>query len=144
MHPKYFGYLKKAYVTMVADILKDVAKNGLKDESYYLISFDTRHPHVQMPAFLKAKYPEGMSIVLQHQFDNLTVSGVDFSVDLAFSGTPTTVTVPFDALVYFADPAYELALPLQFPDVSDDTATPQGNVSSEQAEVIDLKSRLKK
>ncbi len=144
MHPKYFRYLRKAYITMAADILKDVAKNGLTDESYYFISFDTCHPQVEMPAFLKAKYPKEMSIVLQHQFDNLNVSDTEFSVELTFGGTPATLVIPFEALIYFADPAQELALPLQFSFNSENANSSQESSPSETAEVIDLKSRFKK
>lgn len=142
MHPKYLDYLKKAYFKMASDILSDVAKNGLTDNSHYFISFNTQHPDVQIPDFLRAQYPDGMSIVLQHQFENLTVSESGFSVTLTFGGIPVTLSIPFEAFLYLADPDKEFAL--SFPNVPSENIEKKSTPSSDSADVIDLKSRLKK
>ena len=129
----YTPYLQKAFLSATHDILNDVAKNGLTDGAYYMITFET--PNATMPDFLRAQYPKEMTIILQNQFDNLTVSGHQFSVDLSFGGVACTLIVPFVALKAFVDPDAQFGF----------NFTPQQPVSqTDTAEVIDLASRRKK
>ncbi|HSR56468.1 MAG TPA: ClpXP protease specificity-enhancing factor SspB, partial [Alphaproteobacteria bacterium] len=67
-------------------------------------------PEVEMPAYLRAQHPEEITIVLQHQFWNLLVDEVGFSVDLSFSGKREHLYIPFTALVSFVDPSAEFGL----------------------------------
>ena len=73
MSKNYKPYLEKAFRQVVKDILSEVAKNGLTDESHYFITFQTNRDDVIIPDFVRAKYPEEISIILQNQFSNLIV-----------------------------------------------------------------------
>ncbi|MDY7096165.1 MAG: ClpXP protease specificity-enhancing factor SspB, partial [Acidobacteriota bacterium] len=73
----------------------------------------TDHPGVSLPTFLRERYPEEMTIALQHQFWGLMVDEEAFSVTLAFEGSRHSVTVPFEAVVAFADPVAEFTLQLK-------------------------------
>ena len=110
MSKDYKPYLQNAFRRVVHDVLADVAKNGLDGDSHYFITFQTNRSDVQMPDFVRAKYPEEISIILQNQFSNLIVNDSSFSVDLAFGGVSTTLTVPYTALKVFADPSTQFAL----------------------------------
>ena len=137
MTKNYTAFLQQGFRYIVRDILKDVASNGLSDESHFFITFQTDFPGVQVPAFLKEKYPTQMSIILQHQFENLIVSDISFSVDLAFGGTYYTLTIPFAALVQFADPSVQFGLAL-IPEKKEHAQ------SGQTADVIDLSALRKK
>ena len=103
---------------IVHDVLDTVAQEGIEETSAYYISFQTNRPDVIIPDFVRARYPEEMMIVLEHQFDDLTVSETDFSVQLTFGGISARVCVPFRALTQFADPRHQFGLTL-IPDSSE-------------------------
>lgn len=131
----YTPYLQKAFLIATHDILTDVAKNGLTDGAYYMITFET--PEAKIPAFLRPQYPKEMTIILENQFDNLVVEEDKFSVDLSFGGVASTVVIPFHALKAFVDPNAQFGF----------NFTPQKIPPKEpahSAEVIDLASRRKK
>lgn len=110
MAKNYKPYLQKAFRQVVKDILSEVQKNGLEGESHYFMTFQTNRNDVIIPDFVRAKYPEEISIILQNQFSNLIVGDTSFSVDLAFGGVNSTLTVPFGALKVFADPSVQFML----------------------------------
>ncbi len=136
----YQEIVQKAFLKVVHDILTDVSENGLPDPNHFYITFSTKHPDVQMPAYLKEQYTDEMTIVLQHQFQNLTVADDYFDVDLSFSGQFTTLHIPFAALVSFVDPSAQFALqflPALYQKKEEKPAR-------EEAEVIDLNAIRKK
>ncbi len=134
----YQEIVQKAFLNVVKDILCDVSQNGLPNPHHFYITFSTKHPGVKIPSFLKEKYPEEMTIVLQHQFQNLIVEQDYVEVDLSFSGQMTTLHIPFAALVSFVDPSVQFGL--QFtPDLSQAVEEPKA-----EAQVIDLAALRKK
>ena len=92
--------------------LEHAAEHGLPGEHHFYLTFRTDAPGVAVPGHLKAKYPQEMTIVLQHQFWDLKVDrqAKRVSVGLSFGGTPSTLVVPFPALVAFLDPQVRLGL----------------------------------
>lgn len=136
MTQDYKPYLQKAFRGVVRDILDDVARNGLRGDSHYFITFQTNRDDVVIPDFVRAKYPEEISIILQNQFSNLIVSNEFFSVDLAFGGVNTTLTIPYTALKVFADPAAQFAL--SFEPIVPQKAEQHPDKSSD--DIIDLTS----
>ena len=128
----YGPYLQKALKSIVRDVLSDVSKNGLTDESYYMISFQT--PKSVIPDFVRAKYPTDMTIILQNQFEDLQVNDSEFSVVLGFGGVPCEIRVPFDSVINFADPSQKFGLTLTPPPVF------KPEEEKKSAEVIDLAS----
>jgi hypothetical protein len=103
---------------LVRKVLSDVAKFGLPGEHHFYISFDTRAPGVRISQRLREKYPDEMTIVLQHQFWDLTVTEQTFEVGLSFGTVPERLLVPFTAIKGFFDPSVQFGL--QFEVVSED------------------------
>ncbi|WP_051929292.1 SspB family protein [Thermopetrobacter sp. TC1] len=90
--------------------LKRVEKEGLPGEHHFYIAFDTRHPGVVLSERLRERYPEEMTIVLQHQFWNLKVHAHSFEVGLSFGGVPERLEIPFEAIKGFFDPSVQFGL----------------------------------
>ncbi|HEV7265346.1 MAG TPA: ClpXP protease specificity-enhancing factor SspB [Falsiroseomonas sp.] len=111
----YEHWTDDALREVVARALDLAAKDGLPGEHHYYLTFRTDHPGAKLPGHLKARYPQEMTIVLQHQFEGLTVDRAAglFSVRLYFGGVPATLVVPFPALTGFADPAVRFGLRFQ-------------------------------
>ncbi|MCQ8239685.1 SspB family protein [Rhizosaccharibacter radicis] len=108
----YESWIEQAYRTVMIRALKQVAAEGLPGAHHFYVTFRTTHPGVAIPKRLSAQYPQEMTIVLQHQFWDLTVdedAGL-FSVGLSFGGVPSTLVIPLGAVVGFADPQVRLAL----------------------------------
>ena len=99
-----------AMMSIVRDALESVAQNGLPGEHHFYITFAPQHPSVGMPDELRVRQGDEMTIVLQHQFENLTVSDRAFEVDLAFDGTEQTLRIPFATVLAFFDPSVEFGL----------------------------------
>ncbi|EIM27999.1 SspB family protein [Microvirga lotononidis] len=105
------------YDLLVQDALKGVvrkvlidSKDGLPGEHHFYISFQTDFPGVRLSNRLREKYPQEMTIVLQHQFWDLNVTEHTFEVGLSFSGIPERLLIPFDALTGFFDPSVQFGL----------------------------------
>jgi hypothetical protein len=92
---------------VVRTVLADVAKKGLPGEHHFKITFATVAPGVRLSERMRGQYPDAMTIVLQHQFWDLTVDDSGFEVGLSFGGIPERVGVPFDAVTAFFDPAVQ-------------------------------------
>jgi len=108
----YARWTEEALRVVAADALEHVAEHGLPGDHHFYISFRTGHAGVVLPASLKARYPEEMTIVLQHRFWDLKVERdvARFSVGLSFGGVATTLVVPFAAMTAFADPPAKFGL----------------------------------
>jgi hypothetical protein len=109
-HIRYDLLTQDALRGVIRTVLTDVAVKGLPGEHHFFITFDTRADGVRMSARLRAGYPGEMTIVLQHQFWDLTVGEDDFEVGLAFNGIPERLHIPFKAVRAFMDPSVQFAL----------------------------------
>ena len=107
---RYDLLVQDALRAVVRRVLTDVARDGLPGDHHLYISFDTRAPGVRLSPRLKEKYPEEMTIVLQHQFWDLIVTETFFEVGLSFNGIPERLHVPFDTLKGFFDPSVKFGL----------------------------------
>lgn len=105
--------LDNALKSVVKEALIYAQYNGLGDNAGFFISFKTRAPGVVLPDFLRIRYPDTMTIVLQYSYNNLNVSDTEFGVQLTFDGRPFFIRVPFSALVEFKDPTSEFMLSFQ-------------------------------
>ena len=101
---RYDVLYQEALLGLVKKVLGEVAQAGLPGEHHFYVSFDTRAPGVRISSRLKAEYPTEMTVVLQHQFWDLTVSDSTFEVGLSFKGVPERLVVPFRAVKSFIDP----------------------------------------
>jgi len=109
-HIRYDLLTQDALRGVIRTVLTDAAVKGLPGEHHFFITFDTRTDGVRMSGRLKASYPDEMTIVLQHQFWDLTVGEEDFDVGLAFNGIPERLHIPFKAVRAFMDPSVQFGL----------------------------------
>ncbi len=115
---RYDLLVQDALRSVVRRVLTDVARDGLPGDHHLYVSFDTRASGVRLSPRLKERYPEEMTIVLQHQFWDLIVSELFFEVGLSFNGIPERLHVPFAALKGFFDPSVKFGL--QFEPVAEE------------------------
>ncbi|MCW8084471.1 SspB family protein [Sabulicella glaciei] len=108
----YEHWAGRALRAVVVDALEHAAREGLPGEHHFYISFRTDHPGTVVPGHLKVRYPQEMTIVLQHRFWDLAVDRVAqrFSVGLSFAGVPAMLSVPFGAMTAFQDPHAQFGL----------------------------------
>ena len=106
----YGRLVEGALRTVVRDVLNGLAKEGAPPPHHFYITFRTHHPGVAIPEFLRDRYPNDMTIVLQHQFWDLTVDDEGFAVTLSFNDQMQRLRVPFAAVKVFADPGVEFGL----------------------------------
>ena len=106
----YQELLDNALKSVVKEALIYAQFNGLGDDTSFFITFKTRDPGVVLPDFLRMRYPDIMTIVLQYSYNNLNVSDKEFGVQLTFDGRPFFIRVPFSALVEFKDPSTDFML----------------------------------
>src|SRR3954468_8880985 len=112
------------YEAMAQDALRGVVKaalkraaapEGLPGAHHFYITFKTEAPGVSAPADLLGKYPDEMTIVLQHQYWDLAPGETFFSVTLQFGGQPKRLSVPYAAVTRFYDPSVQFLLQFEPP-----------------------------
>jgi len=141
----YGDLMQRAMREMVRSVLRDVEKDGLPGDHHFFITFDTTHPGAKIPDWLGDRYPNDMTVVLQHWFDRLEVSGTGFSVTLKFGGKPEHLHIPIDAITAFADPSVEFGLRFQpRPGAGEVAEAPMDSAPAEaerrDAEIVSLDS----
>lgn len=106
------------YETMVQDALRSVfkktlihtAKEGLSGNHHFYITFNTNHPNVTVPEYLKDQYGDELTIVLQYEFWDLNVEENHFSVTLCFEDAHENIVIPYNSLISFVDPSVKFGL----------------------------------
>ena len=147
-HFRYDLLTQQALRGVVRNVLTEAAKkNGLPGDHHFYISFDTTAEGVRMSDRLRVQYPEQMTIILQHQFWDLTVNERGFEVGLSFGGIPEKLGIPFEAVSGFFDPSVQFGL--QFEEVTEgEERQPPANVQDKPAKkkratAARLRGRLK-
>ena len=120
----YGGMMHRAMQGLIADVLQVVAEEGLPGEHHFFITFDTRDEGVEMADWLRERYPEEMTIVIQHWFDNLKVTHEGFTITLNFGNSPEPLYIPFDSVRTFVDPSVEFGLRFETQEGEGDDDTP--------------------
>lgn len=110
---RYDKMVEDALRSVVRDALTITAEHGLTGEHHFYITFRTGAPDVQLADHIRARHPDEMTIVLQHQFWGLEVDQEKFAVTLSFSGVSERLVVPFAAITGFADPSAKFGLQFQ-------------------------------
>ena len=116
----YGNLMHQAMRGLIQNVLLDVAENGLPGQHHFFITFDTMHPDVELADWLSDRYPDEMTVVMQHWFDGLEVTDEGFSVTLNFGDTPEPLYIPYDAIKTFVDPSVEFGLRFETQDDSDE------------------------
>ena len=121
---RYDILVEAALRRVVQDVLAAVGKDGLAGEQHFYITFRTSDPNVQIPDYLRSRYPVEMTIVLQYQFYGLEVVDNAFQVTLTFNNVPERLIIPISSITVFADPSVNFALQFQSIEAEEeDTAT---------------------
>jgi len=106
----YGRLMHEAMRGLIREVLSMVSKCGLPGDHHFFITFDTRHPDVEMADWLADRYPNEITVVMQHWFQDLEVGEDGFAVTLSFGNTPERLYIPYDALRTFVDPSVEFGL----------------------------------
>jgi uncharacterized protein len=126
-HIRYDLLVQEALRSVVRKVLGDAARNGLPGDHHFYISFKTNAPGVTIPAAMRQKYPEEMTIILQHEFWDLSVNGEGFEVSLSFSRKPERLAIPFAAITGFSDPSVPtFGFKFMVPDVAEPSTASSG------------------
>ena len=113
---QYEKMIERALRGVVREALEQAAREGLRGAHHFFIGFATGMPGVDIPDQLRARYPQDMTIVLQHQYWDLEIGEESFSVTLSFQKQLERLTVPFAAVRSFADPSVNFALEFEMPE----------------------------
>jgi len=109
---RYDLLVQVALRRVVRDVLSSASRDGLPGEHHFYVSFQTHARGVRLSNRMRDRYPDEMTIVLQHQFWDLSVTDEAFEVGLSFQNISEMLVVPFDAITRFTDPA--VGFELQF------------------------------
>ena len=115
----YGSLMHRAMRGLIFNVLEQVRDHGLPGNHHFFITFDTTHPDVQLADWLKDRYPEEMTVVIQHWFDNLEVREDGLSITLNFGDQPEPIQIPFDAIQTFVDPSVEFGLRFENQDMDE-------------------------
>jgi hypothetical protein len=107
---RYDQLAQHALRGVVREALRRVEKSGLPGEHHFYIAFNTKYPGVDIGERMAQRYPREMTIVLQHQYENLVVKDDRFEVELSFDNIPEKLVIPFNAVKGFLDPAVQFGL----------------------------------
>jgi uncharacterized protein len=118
-HIRYDVLARDALRGVLRKVLTDAASHGLPGEHHFFITFVSKAEGVKISSRLLAQYPEEMTIILQHQFWDLTVLEDRFEVGLSFGGIPERLIVPFSAIKSFLDPSVKFGLQFDTSDVAE-------------------------
>ena len=115
---RYDRMVEHALRGVVRQAIEEVIDDGLPGDHHFYITFTTDYPGVDIPDYLRDRYPGEMTIVLQYQFYDLEIDDEKMGVTLSFNNVPERLVVPLAAITIFADPAVNFAL--QFQPLGDD------------------------
>jgi hypothetical protein len=122
------------YEQLAQDALRGVIRSaleraalpeGIPGAHHFYVTFKTRAPGVSVPPDIMAKYPDEMTVVLQHQYWDLKVEADWFSVMLKFGGMPKVLSMPYTAVTRFYDPSVQFLLQFESPAMVEEIAAPE-------------------
>ena len=143
------------YDLLVEDSLRNVTRAalaiaehaGLPGEAHFYITFKTDYDGVKVNPDLAKGDETELTIVLQHQYWDLSVQERFFTVTLSFSGVPETLVIPYAAITQFTDPSAGFSLqfdvdnvPIDEQDTDEATASGDDKQSDASAEIVSLDS----
>ncbi|MDR1009213.1 MAG: ClpXP protease specificity-enhancing factor SspB [Rickettsiales bacterium] len=142
----YARMLDQALLGVVKTCLKQVANAGLFGEHYFYITLKTSARGVVIPDFLRRQYPDALTIILQHEFSNLSVSDHEFGVSLSFNNHMYHIIIPFHSLMAFTDPSVNFSLTFTPQDtlVSVPDDEPELTLKDNDSNIIPLSDFFKK
>ena len=141
----YDQWVNEALLKVLARALEQLSDIGPMGDHHFFINIQTNHPDVDIPNFLRTQYPKEITIVLQHQFEELIVNEYGFEVSLSFSGKKSRLKIPFGSVISFADPSVNFGLQIGIPTTNTEIAQPNSEADSNRlspAEVHELSDKV--
>ncbi len=129
---RYDIWIEEALRGVIRRSLLAIEASGLPGDHHFYITFRTDHPDVHIADWLCAEYPEEMTIVLQHQYEDLSIGPEGFNVRLRFAGRPELLEVPYEAITSFADPSVSFGLQLKSVDLDEEDEDMDGELTPEE------------
>ena len=141
----YQNILKNNMINVFKDILKNIKANGLKNGNHLYVTFLTDTNKVKIPEWLKKKYPNEITIVLQHEFYDLEIKDNYFSVSLSFEDIIAKLKIHYDAIISFADPYSNFGMKLKEnkPDIKENIKA-KNHKSEKKDNIIQFSNNKKK
>lgn len=111
---EYNKILNKNLLNVFVDVIKEIQNKGLEGNNHLYITFATNNSKTSIPNWLLQKYPNEMTIVIQHEFHYLNVNKENFNIGLSFNNKKCDLTISFDSIISFADPSSSFGLNYKF------------------------------
>ena len=136
----YAFLLRKASISVVKEIIEQIATEGLYKKQHIYITFALNHPNVKISKLLRDEYDDEMTIVLQYEFWDLIADDFGFSVSLAFEHSDETIYVPFASMISVSDPSedFNLEFTPDFSDIDPKTAKVDKTSNGRSSKIISL------
>ena len=131
----YDEIVQEALRAVVGRVLGEVVMNGLPGNHHFYITFKTKAAGVNIPVHLVERFPDEMTIVIQHKFWDLKVEEEGFSVGLTFNQIPTTLFIPFSSITAFVDPSVDFGLQFHVDD-SDGGPEPHDEAENDHPAIV--------
>ncbi|MDX7952573.1 ClpXP protease specificity-enhancing factor SspB [Lichenihabitans sp. Uapishka_5] len=129
---RYDLLVQDALRGVVRNVLSEAVRNGLQGDHHFFITYKTNTPGLRLSNRMRERYPDEMTIILQHQFWDLAVTDHAFEVGLSFNNVPERLLIPFAAVTSFVDPSVQFGLKFDVV-TSDDAEAAASEETSEPA-----------
>ncbi len=139
---RYDLLVQEALRGVVRNVLGEAARNGLQGDHHFFITFKTKAPGLRLSNRMRERYPDEMTVILQHQFWDLGVTEHAFEVGLSFSNQPERLLIPFAAITSFVDPSVQFGLKFDAQDPAAPTPDESGPNASEGVTAFPAKRTL--
>ena len=130
----YGTLMHRAMRGLIHDVLDQVERSGLPGEHHFFITFDARQPGVELADWLRERYPEEMTVVVQHWYEDLEVDDAGFGITLNFGDSPERLYIPFGSIRTFVDPSVEFGLRFETSDSDEEEDDEDEEVEAADAE----------
>jgi hypothetical protein len=131
----YGRLMHRAMCGLIQTVLEGVAEKGLPGDHHFFITFDTRHPGSKLADWLRDRYPDEMTIIIQEWYEDLRVDDEGFWITLNFGDNPEPLRIPFNAIQTFVDPSVEFGLRFEtHMDEDPDDTPPDGDGDDDETE----------
>ena len=111
---EYQKILNKNLLNVFIEILKEIENQGLDGNNHLYVTFETNNSKTVVPNWLLQKYPNEMTIVIQHEYYHLSLNKKSFNIGLSFNNKKCDLKISFDSIISFADPSSNFGLNYQF------------------------------
>ena len=140
---EYQKILRKNMLNVLKDILINISSNGLSNNNHLYITFLTKQKNNKLPNWIKQKYPDEMTIVIQYEYYNLEVKKDNFSITLSFNNTKTNLIIDFSSVISFADPSANFGLILKKNRIRNNNKKDLGKNKPKKNNVINFSNYIK-